>query len=105
MICLFSGAAAVAGEVHVPADGDELPELQAAGHAAGVANAESHEDDRGDRRLGVHDGLPPGLQETRPVPRLWRTVQSQVHGPVARQLETGVFPARRTVLHAGYARP
>lgn len=78
---------AVAGAVHVPADGHQLPELETAGHAADVANAESHEnDDGGDRRHDVHVRVPPGLQEARAVPGLRRT-QPEVHGLVARQLE------------------
>lgn len=34
----------IAGEVHVSADGHQLPEFEAPGHTSGVADAESHED-------------------------------------------------------------
>jgi len=94
----------IAGEVHVPADGHQLPELQATGHAAaGVAHSESHED-HGDRDhgfggvgVGRRDVLwfAQGFQETRAVPG-FRNAQPEVHGPVARELETRNVATTRT---------
>lgn len=60
---------AVAGQVYLSADGDQLPKLKTTGHSAGVADAEPHED-RGDYGHDVDHRVAQGLQETRPVPGL-----------------------------------
>jgi len=94
----------IAGEVHVPADGHQLPEFQATGHtAAGVAHTESHEDHGyRDRGFGYAGGrlwdviwFTQGFQETRAVPG-FRNAQPQVHRSVACELETRTVATIRT---------